>query len=221
MVGFCAVHFGLSHNWEKAILCTCLSCILDILDGKVARMLNATSSFGIELDSLSDMVSFGVSPAVLWYLWSSQFCDKKLYILFAATFYIACAAIRLAKFNVLSHQDLVNKFFFLGVPVPVGAIYLLIPIVLNLIEPEINVFKITNWYYSIGYVIVIGVLLASRVPTFAVKSIKIPKEYIWISFLAFILLFGAFIIYPYHLMCLFIAIYTLSIIFSTFLFYKK
>jgi CDP-diacylglycerol--serine O-phosphatidyltransferase len=224
MTGFISVYFALSNHWESSILCICISGILDVVDGRLARLLKVTSSLGIELDSLSDLVSFGVSPALVWYLWMTHNSNHNLYIWCAATFYIACSAVRLARFNLFSHKiyeiknDLIRQRFFFGVPVPIGGLYIILPIILNSLMPKIKF--ILNWKWSFFYVILIGALLASRIPTFALKSIKINKEYIWIVLLAFVLLICLFSLYPYYLICTFMCCYTFSIIFSILSFHK-
>ena len=224
MTGFISVYFALSNCWENAIFCICLAGILDVADGKLARFLKITSSLGIELDSLSDLVSFGASPALVWYLWMTQHGTRNFYIWCAATFYIACAAIRLARFNLFSHKiyeiknDVIMQKFFFGVPVPIGALYIILPIALNYILPEIKF--ILNWKWAFFYVILIGALLASRIPTFALKSIIINKEYIWLALFVFILLICLFSLYPYHFICTGMLCYTISIIFSILAFHK-
>lgn len=224
MTGFISVYFALSNCWENAIFCICLAGILDVADGRLARFFKITSSLGIELDSLSDLVSFGVSPALVWYLWMTQHGAHNLYIWCAATFYIACAAVRLARFNLFSHKiyeiknDVIREKFFFGVPVPMAGLYITLPITLNGIMPEIKF--ILNWKLAFFYVILIGALMASRIPTFALKSAKVNKEYIWIVLLAFILLICLFSLYPYYLICIFMCFYSISIIFSIFSFHK-
>ncbi len=95
--GLTGVRFAIAENWEKAVLCVLLAGILDGLDGRIARMLKGESRFGAELDSLSDVIAFGVSPAIIIYLWSLQEVPP-IWLIVALT-HAVCCALRLARFN--------------------------------------------------------------------------------------------------------------------------
>ena len=115
--GFLAVLSSLNGNLDYAVRCIALAFILDGLDGRIARRLNATSDFGRELDSLSDLVAFGIAPAVLIYVWAFQPLagDFGVLITFA---YLVCGATRLARFNVReSNETKENKKSFEGLPI--------------------------------------------------------------------------------------------------------
>jgi CDP-diacylglycerol--serine O-phosphatidyltransferase len=117
-----AVHFGLQVNWEKAIIAIVVAGILDTLDGRIARLLNGSSKFGAELDSLSDFVSFGVAPALLLYQWTLK--DLRGFGWVLALVFAVCCALRLARFNTrIDNADLPSWTgkFFTGVPAPAGA----------------------------------------------------------------------------------------------------
>ena len=94
-----------------------LSCILDALDGRVARMTGSTSRFGVEYDSLADVIAFGVAPGLLAYMWALKGYGRFGWL--AAFLYVACGALRLARFNV--QADTVQKKQFLGLPIPAAA----------------------------------------------------------------------------------------------------
>ncbi|NLF25335.1 MAG: CDP-diacylglycerol--serine O-phosphatidyltransferase [Deltaproteobacteria bacterium] len=114
--GFLAIIYASSERWEKAAFAILLAILLDGLDGRVARRLNATSPFGLEFDSLSDLVSFGIAPAFLMYEWSfRQLADE--FGVFVCFLYALCAASRLARFNITT----TNLSSFEGLPSPAAA----------------------------------------------------------------------------------------------------
>lgn len=116
--GFLAINEALSRNFVNASLAIFVSCFFDILDGRVARMTKSTSRFGVEYDSLSDLVSFGVAPAILAQTWSLFAFGRFGWL--AAFLYVACGALRLARFNV--QADNLQKRHFLGLPIPASAV---------------------------------------------------------------------------------------------------
>lgn len=115
--GFAAVLSAFQENFEKAAWSIIIAGIFDMLDGKVARLTNTTSRFGVEYDSLSDLVSFGIAPAVLAYAWALEPFGRSGSL--AAFLFAACAAMRLARFNVQS--ETVEKNRFKGIPTPGAA----------------------------------------------------------------------------------------------------
>ena len=117
--GFYAIVQAMNSNFELSAIAIFIAMVMDGLDGRVARMTNTTSAFGAEYDSLSDMVSFGVAPALIIYVWALKPMGKLGWI--AAFIYCACAALRLARFNTKlddAHQD---KRYFQGLPSPAAA----------------------------------------------------------------------------------------------------
>jgi CDP-diacylglycerol---serine O-phosphatidyltransferase len=117
--GFYAVLQAINLNFEAACISVFVAMVLDSLDGRVARMTNTQSAFGAELDSLSDMVSFGVAPAIVMYEWAINEIAYRQLGMVAAFIYCACAALRLARFNV--QISVVDKRFFMGLPSPAAA----------------------------------------------------------------------------------------------------
>jgi CDP-diacylglycerol--serine O-phosphatidyltransferase len=102
VVGVSSIRFALDSRWEMAVYCVVIATVIDGLDGKIARMLNATSHFGAELDSLCDFVNFGVCPALLTYLWSFQQYEFKVISWAAMMIFVVCMGIRLARFNTMA-----------------------------------------------------------------------------------------------------------------------
>jgi CDP-diacylglycerol--serine O-phosphatidyltransferase len=94
VIGVSSVRFALDSKWEMAVYCVLIATIIDGLDGKIARMLNATSHFGAELDSLCDFVNFGLCPALLIYLWSFQQYEYKVISWASIMFFIVCMGIK-------------------------------------------------------------------------------------------------------------------------------
>jgi len=120
--GLTGIRFAIDGEWAYAILAVVLAAVLDGIDGRIARMLNAQSRFGAELDSLADNISFGVAPAIILYLWSLNGLDR--FGWFAALAFAICCALRLARFNAqIDTDDQPHKSagFLTGVPAPVGA----------------------------------------------------------------------------------------------------
>lgn len=115
--GFYAIVMAVGGRFEQAALGVFCAMVLDSLDGRVARMTNTQSAFGEQMDSLSDMVSFGAAPALISYVWALK--DLGRWGWFAAFVYCACAALRLARFNV--NTGVVDKRYFQGLPSPAAA----------------------------------------------------------------------------------------------------
>ncbi len=115
--GFYAIIASMDRRFTYAAIAIFVSAIFDMLDGRVARMTNSSSRFGVEYDSLSDVIAFGVAPAVLAYTWALKSYGKFGWL--AAFLFVACGALRLARFNI--QVDTVQKKHFLGLPIPAGA----------------------------------------------------------------------------------------------------
>jgi CDP-diacylglycerol--serine O-phosphatidyltransferase len=168
--GFLALISAMKGNFTYAIKCIALSFILDGLDGRVARKLNATSDFGKEIDSLSDIVAFGVAPAVLLYNWGLSRVADEFGILIAFLF-VACGALRLARFNIIQSDS--GKKHFDGLPIPAAAATVAVFVLAHpekLVEP-----------LAVGFAICLGIflsgLMVSKIPFISVKNLRItPKN---------------------------------------------
>jgi len=117
--GFYAIVQAMNGHYEQSAIAIFIAMVMDGLDGRVARMTNTQSAFGAEYDSLSDMVSFGVAPALIMYVWALKPMHKLGWI--AAFIYCACAALRLARFNTKLDDPNQDKRFFQGLPSPAAA----------------------------------------------------------------------------------------------------
>src|SRR3954470_1422923 len=129
--GLTGVRFAITGEWEKAVSAILIAGVLDGLDGRIARLLRAESRFGAELDSLSDVIAFGVSPAVILYLWTLQYIPKYGWVVALA--HAVCCALRLARFNSqidTKWQPHKSAGFLTGAPAPAGAGLALLPVIL-------------------------------------------------------------------------------------------
>ena len=171
--GLTAMQMALQGKWENAVIAIVAASVFDVLDGRVARMLNIASKFGAELDSLSDCVSFGVAPGFVLYLWILQGGGS---LGWAAVMILAiCTALRLARFNTMLDSHAVPvwaKSFFTGVPAPAGAGLAIFPLILFLAFGEEA--KLPSQVVAV-WVIVVGGLMVSRVPTMSLKGRRIAR----------------------------------------------
>jgi CDP-diacylglycerol---serine O-phosphatidyltransferase len=171
--GMTAMRFAMNGNFEGAVFAIIVAGIFDGLDGRIARLLKSTSSFGAELDSLSDFVSFGVAPASVLYLWTMSGLNGLGWAI--VLFYAVCCALRLARFNAEHDSDRSTYAspFFTGVAAPAGAGLVMVPMFLS--------FQWGDWMFRSPYlnaVTVAGValLMVSKVPTVSLKRIRVPHR---------------------------------------------
>ena len=179
--GMTAMRFAMGGNFEGAVFAIIAAGVFDGLDGRMARLLKATSSFGAELDSLSDFVSFGVAPAAVLYLWTMS----ELHVLGWAIvlFFAVCCALRLARFNAGAGAELPPYAapFFSGAPAPAGAGLVMIPMFLS--------FEWGDWLFRSPYlnavtITGIALLMVSKVPTVSLKRIRVPHHLVIPTLLA-------------------------------------
>jgi CDP-diacylglycerol--serine O-phosphatidyltransferase len=172
-MGLSAVRFALAERWETAVTFIVIAGVLDGFDGRIARLLNGATRFGAELDSLSDVIAFGVSPGLIVYLWSLQTMPRYGWI-FALAFAAACA-LRLARFNAqidVDEQPHKSAGFLTGVPSPTGAGLLLLPIFLWLVTEQ-PIFR--DFYIIAPWTGFIAFLLVSNIATFSWSSIRLRR----------------------------------------------
>ena len=168
--GMSGVRFAMQDRWHEAALAIVIAGVFDVLDGRVARMLNSSSKFGAELDSLSDVISFGVAPGLILYLWALKDAGSLGWI--AVLLYAVCTALRLARFNTMLEDVTLpvwSKSYFTGVPSPSGAALALLPLFLFLATD----YRAPSPLIAL-WTIFAGALMVSRVPTFALKGWRIP-----------------------------------------------
>jgi CDP-diacylglycerol--serine O-phosphatidyltransferase len=173
--GLTAIQHALNGQWERALVAVLIALVLDGLDGATARLLKATSSFGAQLDSLSDFLAFGIAPAIILYAWILNESGKVGWV--AMIFYTSAVALRLARFNVEDKQrPKWQKGFFSGVASPAGAGFALLPLILWFQFPDFfGQYKYASPLVGLWTMIVAG-LMVSRIPTFSVKAIHVPAR---------------------------------------------
>ncbi len=185
--GLTGVRFAVGGEWEKAVTAIIIAGVLDGTDGRIARLLKGQSRFGAELNSLSDVIAFGVSPAIIVYLWSLQYLGRFGWIFALA--HAVCCALRLARFNAsLDVDDQPHKSagFFTGIPSPVGAGVALAPLYLWL-ATGIDEFR--SPAVTAPVMAATAFLMISNLPTYSWKSLRVPGG--WrLTALAAIALFG-------------------------------
>jgi CDP-diacylglycerol--serine O-phosphatidyltransferase len=194
--GLTAIRMAIEHRWDLAIAALVFAAFLDGIDGRIARLLKASSRFGAELDSLADFVNFGVAPAIIMFNWALEDLHSLGWI--AVLVFAVCSALRLARFNVaLDRTDLPawKSGFFVGVPAPAGAIILLLPIYAQ--DLGIHVPSLTP--LILIYTLAIALLMVSRVPTFSLKMVgqKIPREHVPPVFVLAALFVAVLLTYPF------------------------
>ena len=181
--GFLGILWAIGGQYEHTAIAILVSCLLDGLDGKIARMTGTSSDFGVQLDSLADLVAFGVAPAIMVY--QSELHQFGHLGLMAAFLLVACGALRLARFNVITKTS--NKKFFLGLPIPaqactVATFYLFaqyLPGDWQAIMPKV----------CLGMVYVLSFLMVSRVRYASFKEYGLIKAHPFSSMVTAILLF--------------------------------
>jgi CDP-diacylglycerol--serine O-phosphatidyltransferase len=211
--GLTAIQKAVNEQWETAVLLILVATILDTLDGAVARLLNASSKFGAELDSLSDFLSFGVAPAMIMFLWVLQDAGKVGWI--AVLIYVIASALRLARYNVSigTKEDKPEwaRNFFAGVPAPAASGLMLAPmIVAFLINEDMSDFSVATPLLALWSIVIAG-LMVSSIPTFSSKQISLPTRSS-MPILALVgLIIALLISAPWLSLTIFLGIYTLSI----------
>lgn len=171
--GLTAVRFALEARWHAAIIAVLIAAVLDGLDGRIARLIGATSKFGAELDSLSDFICFGVVPGLISYLWILQGGSPIGWA--AVLIYAVGAALRLARFNTALEDESRPPWtynYFVGVPAPAAAGLALMPMVASL---EFNLAGLIGPVMVGGWLILVAALMVSRIPTYAFKRVRIPN----------------------------------------------
>ena len=212
--GLTAIQMAIGMEWRNAILLILLATILDTLDGALARLLNATSKFGAELDSLADFLSFGIAPATIMYLWILAEAGRVGWI--AALVFAIASALRLARFNASTDTQETKpewgKYFFEGVPAPAGSGLMLLPLIMYLhIDTDLSEYNFASPLIGIWTIIIAG-LMVSRLPTFSSKQVKLPSTIGTIPTLAIIGLMIALLIHaPWITLSILAIIYALLI----------
>lgn len=172
--GLSGIRLAFDGRFETAVLLVLVAALLDGVDGRIARLLKATSKFGAQMDSLADIVNFGVAPALVLYAYLLDQAGSAGWI--AALMFVIACGLRLARFNVLD-EDLDRPAwqaeYFVGVPAPVGALVMMTPMYLGFLgmDPTRGVAFVAS-----AFTIVVAFLLVSRLPVYSGKKLKIRRE---------------------------------------------
>jgi CDP-diacylglycerol---serine O-phosphatidyltransferase len=171
--GMTAIRYAINGDFQYAVFAIIAAGIFDGLDGRLARLLKATSPFGAELDSLSDFISFGVAPAAVLYLWTMARWHSIGWTI--VLFYAVCCALRLARFNAQlgAEPPPWRANFFSGAPAPAGAGLLMLPMFVS--------FEWGDWiarsaYLNGVWITGVSLLMVSTVPTVSLKRIRVPHH---------------------------------------------
>lgn len=212
--GLSGIRFAIAEKWDVAIAMIMLAAVLDGMDGRIARMLNGSSRFGAELDSLSDVIAFGVSPAVILHLWSLQYWPRFGWIFALA--YAVCMALRLARFNArIDVEDQPHKSagFLTGVPAPAGAALLLLPILLWLASD-----RQWNWLqdYRLAapWAAAIAFLVISSLATYSWTSFRLRRRVRLEAIVFIAIVGGALLTAPWETLSVLALLYLAAIPFS-------
>ncbi len=172
-LGLSSIKFALDLNYTIAVIAIGFASILDTLDGRVARLIKGTSKVGKELDSLTDVISFGVAPSFVMYFWSINELGKFGWMF--VLIYTVCCALRLARFNLtnIEESESWKINFFEGVPSPAAAGLVLLPLILNLS----GIIQFDNYKaLSAAAILTASILMVSKIPTYSFKRIVISRN---------------------------------------------
>jgi len=196
-IGLSSIKFALDAKYEIAVIAIVFAAMIDGLDGRIARLIKGTSKVGKELDSLTDVISFGVAPAFIMYFWALNNLGKFGWLL--CLIYVVCVALRLARFNVNSNEDPSwRDNFFEGVPSPAGGILVLMPLIYALSGFEF--IRIDSETLVPIFFITISILLISKFPTYSLKKIVVPRSMTIFLLFSIVLYFGFLLLYTFKAM---------------------
>ncbi|CAN7387649.1 CDP-alcohol phosphatidyltransferase family protein [Mesorhizobium caraganae] len=212
--GLSGIRFGFEGRFEPAVVMVLLAAFLDGIDGRLARMLKATSKFGAQMDSLADIVNFGVAPALVLYAFLLDRAGSPGWIA-VLLFAIACG-LRLARFNVLDEDNdrpIWQSEYFVGVPAPAGAVLVMLPLYLSFLRVGIEPSRPAA-FVATGFTILVAFLLVSRLPVYSGKSLKVPGDKVLPIILAVVLYVLLLMTYPWYTLTASVAGYLIFLPFS-------
>jgi CDP-diacylglycerol--serine O-phosphatidyltransferase len=207
--GLTAIRLSTEGRMELAVAAIVFAAVLDGIDGRVARMIKGQSKFGAELDSLADFVNFGVAPGLILYFWQLHDLNNVGWI--AAMIFAISGSLRLARFNATMDDPNKPAFaanFFTGVPAPLGAITVLLPVYTSFLGVPTPPAVLTALY-----TLLIAFLMVSRLPVFSGKTVKmrVAPEMVLPLFVSVVLFIALLIGYPWHILSALSVLYLLSL----------
>jgi CDP-diacylglycerol--serine O-phosphatidyltransferase len=213
LLGLCsgatAIRFALYGEWKPAVIAIAFAMLFDMLDGRAARMLGADTRFGAQLDSLADLVSFGVAPALIVYTWSLERMGDAGWIV--ALIFCTCSAIRLARFNVQSVRDegaTEKKPYFTGLPTPASAGLMLLPL---LVSFQLGAETLREPIFSGVMIAITSVLMVSRLPTPTLKYLRLTGSYRYVALVGLVALVACLVMWPWSTLTAGLVFYLISI----------
>ena len=216
-IGLTSIRFALDGRYEFAIIAIIIAAVIDGLDGRIARLIKGTSKVGKELDSLTDMISFGVAPAFIMYFWKLNELGRLGWLI--CLIYVICVALRLARFNInTGHEPSWRDNFFEGVPSPAGGVLVMTPLIFSMTSFEI--IKINYNIIVPVFFITTSLLLISKFPSYSFKKIVIQRSTTIFLLFGIVLFFGLLLIYPFNVISISAIIY-LGILPISFFHYQK
>ena len=217
-LGISSIKFSIDGNYSLAVIFILLAAILDALDGRIARLIQGTSEFGKELDSLTDFVSFGIAPVFILYFWELNNYGKLGWAI--TLIYSVCCVLRLARFNLtkIEDQQLWKSNYFEGIPSPAGGILILMPLIFELADLNLN-FNIKN--LTPYFTILIAILMVSKFPTLSLKKISISPKATAFILLGIGIIFISLLDYTFETLLVFGLVYLISIPISFFMYKNK
>ena len=216
-IGLTSIRFALDEKFELAVIAIIFAALIDGLDGRIARLIRGTSKVGKELDSLTDMISFGVAPAFIMYFWKLNTLGRFGWLL--CLVYVICVALRLARFNINSNQEPSwRDNFFEGVPSPAGGILVLTPLIISL--SGFDLFQLNYELIVPTFFVLTSLLLISKFPTYSFKKIVIPRRTTIFLLFGIVLFFGLLLIYTFNVIAISAVIYVFLLPISFFHFQK-
>ena len=216
-VGLTSINFALNQSYKLAVIAILFAAIIDGLDGRIARLIKGTSKVGKELDSLTDVISFGVAPAFIMYFWTLRSLGKVGWLL--CLIYVICIALRLARFNINTEEGSSWKDnFFEGIPSPAGGILILSPLIYDV--SGLDIINLNFQIITPVVFIVISILLISKIPTYSLKKIVVPRSTTIFLLFGIVLLFGLLLIFPFKVLIIGSTIYLLAVP-ASIIHYKK
>ena len=216
-IGLTSIRFSFNGQFDLAIISIIFAALIDGLDGRIARLIKGTSKVGKELDSLTDMISFGVAPAFIMYFWTLSSLGRLGWLI--CLIYVICVALRLARFNINSNQEPSwRDNFFEGVPSPAGGILVLTPLVISM--TNFDFVKIDNNIITPIFFITTSFLLISKFPSYSFKKIVVQRKTTIFLLFGIVLFFGLLLIYPFNVIALSAVIYLLMLPISFFHYQK-
>lgn len=174
--GLSAIRFGVQGHYVLAVQLIMAACVLDGIDGRIARLLRSESEMGAELDSLADFLNFGVAPPLILYFWALQDVRKAGWI--AVLVFAVCCVMRLARFNVSNKAECEEgagepSAYFSGIPSPAGALLVLLPMSISFAFADSPLLPDS---VICAHMVAIGLLMISRIPTWSFKNARVSRK---------------------------------------------